>query len=186
MKGVVDTGRLKPNQGRTNQKLYFARLQLDQMERVMAAQDSFAWEAEALSCREAAILHLHGAYLAFLQELVRFYKLSGPLLTTEALRTVMAVKGQVSPEVSVLQTLEQDRDSWLATLLRAHADCLSAPDAPVAAAPDDEDEGLGQAISLVTVTTDEPLSRPDRERLARWHHELTTIIREFRREMAEW
>jgi len=186
MKGVVDTGRLKPNQGRTNQKLYFARLQLDQLERVMATQDSFAWEAEALSCREAAILHLHGAYLAFLQELVRFYKLSGPLMTTEALRTAMAVKGQVSPEVSVLQTLEQDRNSWLATLLRAHDDCLIVPDAPVAAAPEDEAEGLGQAISLVIVAADEPLSRPDREQLACWHRELTNIIREFRREMAEW
>ena len=186
MKGAIDTGRLRPNQGRTNQKLYFAKLQADRVQQLLADRSVFAWEAEALSCREAAILHLHGAYVAFLQELVRFYKLSGPLLTSEALRQAMQAKGQVSPEVTVLQGLEQDGASWLAALLRAHRDCLVAPDPAPAVAPEDEAEGPGAAIGVVALAGDEPLSAPDLDRLSLWHRELTAVIRDFRREMAEW
>jgi hypothetical protein len=185
MKGVIDTGRLKPNQGRTNQKLYFAKLQLDHIRQLLAERSAFAWEAEALSCREAAILHLHGAYLAFLQELVRFYKLQGPLMSTEALRQGMNAKGQVSPEITVLQRLEQQPGSWLAQLLRAHQDCLIAPDAAPAIV-ESEAENDVRTIALVAVAADEPLSDADLEAIQGWHGELTNVIREFRREMAEW
>ena len=186
MKGAIDTGRLRPNQGRTNQKLYFAKLQMDRMNQLLVDRSAFAWEAGALSCREAAILHLHGAYVAFLQELVRFYKLSGPLVTTEALRQAMAAKGQVSPEITVLQQLEQQPSSWLAALLRAHHDCLIAPDAPQADAPADDEAVPGRAIGVVAVVADAPLSAADADSLQCWHRELTGLIREFRSEMAEW
>lgn len=186
MKGVIDTGKLRPNQGRTNQKLYFARLQLDRIAPLLADKTAYSWEAEALSSREAAILHLYGAYLAFLQELVRFYKLGGPLLSSEALRLAMSVKGQVSPEISVFQNLEQDSDSWLAALLQAHQRCLVAPDPAPLAAPQDEPESPGRAIGLVAIARDEPLSVPDLQNIQSWHRELTTIIRDFRGEMTEW
>ncbi|HET8731798.1 MAG TPA: DUF6586 family protein [Moraxellaceae bacterium] len=184
MKGAIDTGKLRPNQGRTNQKLYFARLQLDRVQALLEAKTAFSWEAEALSCREAAILHLHGAYLAFLQELVRFYKLQGPLMTSEAVRVAMAAKGQVSPEITVLQQLEQDAGSWLAELMRAHQDCLIAPDqVPVAVA---EEETASRAINVVVVAGDNPLSSRDIASIQRWLQELTQVIRDFRREMQEW
>ncbi|MCC2638652.1 MAG: hypothetical protein K0Q68_2371 [Moraxellaceae bacterium] len=184
MKGAIDTGKLKPNQGRTNQKLYFARLQLDRVQALLAAQAPFSWEAEALSCREAAILHLHGAYIAFLQELVRFYKLPGPLMTSESVRLAMDAKGQVSPEITVLQQLEQRHDAWLAQLLRAQQECLIAPEpAPTLV---EEEATDSRAISVVVVAADTPLSRVDFDNLLRWHRELTTIIRDFRNEMAEW
>lgn len=184
MKGAIDTGKMRPNQGRTNQKLYFARLQLDRLQSLLEAKAAFSWEAEALSCREAAILHLHGAYLAFLQELVRFYKLQGPLMTSEAVRVAMAAKGQVSPEITVLQQLEQAHGSWLAQLLRAHQDCLIAPDqVPVAV---EEEETVSRAISVVVVAADTPLSAGDVGNIQRWLQELTTVIRDFRREMQEW
>lgn len=189
MKGAIDTGRLRPNQGRSNQKLYFAKLQQERLQQLVAERSAFAWEAEALSCREAAILHLHGAYLAFLQELVRFYKLQGPLTTSEALRQAMAAKGLVSPEITVLQRLEQDHGSWLARLLKAHQDCLIAPDASAAAAAEDGAAEPGSAlrsISVVSVAADAPLSAGDIESLWAWQRELTNAIREFRREMAEW
>jgi hypothetical protein len=188
MKGAIDTGRLRPNQGRTNQKLYFAKLQLERMQQLLAERSAFAWEAEALSCREAFILHLQGAYLAFLQELVRFYKLQGPLFTSAALREAMTAKGQVSPEIAVLQRLEQDHNSWLAQLQRAHAACLIAPDAeaPALVETDADAETAVRSISLVSVAADAPLSAGDVQALQAWHAELTGSIREFRREMAEW
>lgn len=186
MKGAIDTGKLRPNQGRTNQKLYFAKLQLDRIVPLLAEKTAYAWEAEALSSREAAILHLHGAYISFLQELVRFYKLNGPLLSSEDLRLAMSTKGQVSPEIAVFQNLEQNHASWLAQLLQAHQRCLIAPDPMLLEAPEDEPESLGRAIGLVAINKDEPLSAPDVENIRSWHRELTIIIRDFRGEMAEW
>lgn len=186
MKGAIDTGKLRPNQGRTNQKLYFARLQLDRIRPLLTEKSAYSWEAEALSSREAAILHLYGAYVSFLQELVRFYKLSGPLLSSEALRLAMSAKGQVSPEIAVFQNLEQNSESWLAGLLRAHQYCLVAPDPAPLDAPEDEPESPGRAIGLVVIARDEPLSARDLQDIQSWHRELTTIIREFRGEMAEW
>ncbi len=54
---------------RTNQKLYFARLSCQQAEQIDHVQQAQAY-------REAAVFHLHGAVLAFLQELVRYYRLN--------------------------------------------------------------------------------------------------------------
>lgn len=186
MKGVIDTGRLKPNTGRTNQKLYFARLQLDRLEQLLADRLAFAWEAEALSCREAAILHLHGAYVAFLQELVRFYKLNGVLMDSEALRVAMGARGQVAPEITVLQQLEGQPASWLAALLAAHQRCLIAPDPVEVDAPVDEEESSLRVINVMAVSEDEPLSDEDRAAILSWHRELVAIIREFRREREEF
>jgi hypothetical protein len=186
MKGAIDTGRLRPNTGRTNQKLFFARLQWERMSQVLAERATFSWEAEALSCREAVILHLHGAYVAFLQELVRFYKLPDPVQTSEALRLAMAARGQVAPEISRLQQLEQAPSSWLAQLLRAYRACLIAPD-PVEATPgDDEKMPTSGRINLVADNQDEPLAAMDVTALQRWLRELTDLIREFRREREEF
>lgn len=186
MKGAIDTGRQKPNTGRTNQKLFFAKLQLERLQQVLADKSAFSWEAEALSCREAAILHLHGAYVAFLQELVRFYKLNGVLLSSEDVRAAMAARGQVAPEITIFQQLEQQPASWLAALLQAHQQCLIAPDPKPAEAEEDEAESLGRAISLVSVQSDAPLSDADLAAIAGWQRELTTLIREFRAERVEF
>src|SRR6218665_1228345 len=184
MKGAIDTGRQKPNTGRTNQKLFFAKLQLERISQLLAEKSAFSWEAEALSCREAAILHLHGAYVAFLQELVRFYKLNGLLLSSEDVRAAMAARGQVAPEVAIFQQLEQQPASWLAGLLLAYERCLIAPDPAPAEA--EEAESLGRAISLISVQADAPLSDADLAAIAGWQRELTTLIREFRAERVEF
>jgi hypothetical protein len=205
----------KTNPGRTNQKLYFAKLQQGLLEQALAG-DGFAAEPTALACREAVIFHLHGAYLSFLHELCRFYKLPDSLDSTEALRLAMAAKGQVSPEVVVLQQWEQDASSWLAGLLAAHAECLRAQEAVKVEPEAEHDQGHGhhhrshdhdhphdhqqgralekpaaasrliKEIAIVHTDSDRPLSEPDRARLGQWHQALTTAIREFRSEMMEW
>jgi hypothetical protein len=195
MKGAVDTGKLRPNRGRTNQKLYFAKLQLDRVAVSLADKSVFSWEAEALSQREAAIFHLYSAYISFLQELVCFYRLNGPMLTSEAIHTAMAAKGQVSPEISVLQSIEHTKDSWLSALLLAYKGCVWTYDPVPLSAPvfepesepvNERPESLGRAIGLVAVNQDEPLSPPDLLDIQSWHRELTQIIRGFRDEMEEW
>jgi len=73
---------------RTNQKLYFARLACQQAEQTEHVQQVQAY-------REAAVFHLHGAILAFLQELVRYYRLNELQPTFKSVEDAMAEKGQV-------------------------------------------------------------------------------------------
>ncbi len=86
---------------RTNQKLYFARLSCQQAEQIDHVQQAQAY-------REAAVFHLHGAVLAFLQELVRYYRLNDLNPTLKSIEEHMAAKGQVSPEVTVMQQLSKE------------------------------------------------------------------------------
>ena len=83
---------------RINHKLYFARLSCQQAEATEHIQ-------QAQAAREAAVFHLHGAMLAFLQELVRYYRLADPTPTFKSIEELMAAKGQISPEISILQKL---------------------------------------------------------------------------------
>ncbi|MBL8320827.1 MAG: hypothetical protein JNJ93_01030, partial [Acinetobacter sp.] len=96
---------------RTNQKLYFARLACQQAE-----QSEHVQQAQAL--RESAVFHLQGAVLAFLQELVRYYRLNDAAPTLKSIEDSMAAKGQVSPEVAVMQQLAQR--GFIAELKRAY------------------------------------------------------------------
>ena len=96
---------------RTNQKLYFARLSCQQAEQTDNIQ-------QAQAHREAAVFHLHGAVLAFLQELVRYYRLNDFMPTLKSIEDNMAEKGQVSPEVSVMQQLS--KQGFIAELKRAY------------------------------------------------------------------
>lgn len=179
----------KTNPGRTNQKLYFAKLQQELLEQALVSDD-FDAEPKALACREAVIFHLEGALVSFLHELCRFYKLPA-LDNTEALRVAMQAKGQVSPEVSLLQQWEQSTSSWLANLHAAYAAIQASAEA-VKAEPEPEEEAevsSSQRISeirLVATQSDLPLSEPDVANLKMWHQSLTQAIRDFRSEMQEW
>ncbi len=159
---------------RTNQKLYFARLscqQATQTENVQAAQGA----------REAAVFHLQGAVLAFLQELARYYKINELARPTlQSLKEKMAERTQVSPEVTILESLSQQ--GFLAELNRAYHSCQYAPEPP---APNYEDE---QGFSnLILKVTQSPLAwLPDVQILREWHKELTQLIEGFRNEMIEF
>ena len=104
---------------RTNQKLYFARLSCQQAEQIDHVQQAQAY-------REAAVFHLHGAVLAFLQELVRYYRLNDLNPTLKSIEEHMAAKGQVSPEVTVMQQLS--KEGFIAELKRAYRLCQYAPE----------------------------------------------------------
>ena len=71
---------------------------------------------QAQAYREAAVFHLHGAVLAFLQELVRYYRLNDLNPTLKSIEEHMAAKGQVSPEVTVMQKLS--KEGFIAELKR--------------------------------------------------------------------
>ncbi len=157
---------------RTNQKLYFTRLACQQAELTEHIQ-------QAQSHREAAVFHLHGAMLAFLQELVRYYRLNDLQPTLKSIETLMADKGQVSPEVSILQQLA--KDGFIAELKRAYRLCQYAPEPSL---HEPELETSSHLIIKVTQTTQAWL--PDTKILREWLRDLTQLIDGFRNEMVEF
>ncbi|RKG31752.1 DUF6586 family protein [Acinetobacter tianfuensis] len=157
---------------RTNQKLYFARLSCQQAEQTEHIQ-------QAQAHREAAVFHLHGAVLAFLQELVRYYRLNDFSPTLKSIEDAMAQKGQVSPEISVLQKLA--KDGFIAELKRAYRMCQYAPEPST---PEPEDETSSNLIIKVTQSPQAWL--PDTHILREWHRDLTQLIDGFRNEMVEF
>lgn len=157
---------------RTNQKLYFARLSCQQAEQVEHIQQAQAY-------REAAVFHLQGAVMAFLQELVRYYRLNDSQPTLKSIEEHMAAKGQISPEIVILQQLA--KDGFIAELKRAYRMCQYAPEP---SAPEPEDETSSNLIIKVTQTPQAWL--PDSAILREWHRELTDLIDGFRHEMVEF
>lgn len=157
---------------RTNQKLYFARLSCQQAEQTEHVQQAQAY-------RESTVFHLHGAVLAFLQELVRYYRLSDANPTLKSIEEHMSAKGHVSPEISVLQKLA--RDGFIAELKRAYRLCQYTPEP---SAPEPEQETSSNLIIKVTQTSQAWL--PDAEILREWHRDLTHLIDGFRNEMVEF
>lgn len=159
---------------RTNQKLYFARLacqQATQTDNVQAAQGA----------REAAVFHLHGAVLAFLQELARYYKINELARPTlHSLKEKMAERTQVSPEITILEGLSQQ--GFLAELNRAYQSCQYAPEPPT---PNYEDE-QGSSHLILKVTQSPLAWLPDVQILREWHKALTQLIEGFRNEMIEF
>lgn len=157
---------------RTNQKLYFARLACQQAEQLEHVQ-----QVQAL--RESAVFHLQGAVFAFLQELVRYYRLNELRPTLQNVEQHMADRGQVSPEVQVLKQLSQD--GFLAELNRAYRACQYAPEP---SAPEAEEETSSNLIIKVTQSPQAWL--PDTQILREWHAELVALIDGFRNEMVEF
>ena len=157
---------------RTNQKLYFARLSCQQAEQTEHVQ-------QAQAHREAAVFHLNGAVLAFLQELVRYYRLNDNNPTLKSIEELMAAKGQISPEVAILQQLS--KSGFIAELKRAYRLCQYTPEP---SAPEPEQETSSNLIIKVTQSPQAWL--PDTKILREWHRDLTQLIDGFRNEMVEF
>lgn len=157
---------------RTNQKLYFVRLEFIQAEKSDSIQQKQA------HC-EASLFHLHGAILAFFQELVRYYNLIDEQPTLNSIREKLAQKGQVSPEILVLE--KHFQYGFLGELKHAYQYSLYAPPPNI---PTAEEESSSNLIIKVTQTTQAWL--PDTQILREWHQQLTKLIDGFRNEMVEF
>lgn len=169
---------------RTNQKLYFARLQLGLVHEALADTNAFDSEPRALSCREAAIWHLHAGLGAFMQELSRFYKVIPPVSTPAALAAAMAQRQQVSPEAEILQQLSDLPDSWLSQLNQLYRATLLPVELPDLATEAESPARIG--IAVVNTSVDSPLSQSDLATLDAIHRALTQAIRDFRAELVEF
>lgn len=189
---MADKGRVAKYQAdRTNQKLYFCRLSCQ------AAGSSSDKQLYQAHC-ETAIFHLYGTYLAFMQELTKFYGLNMAKPTLDTIEQALSERTQVSPEVQRLKQLQQQ--GVLANIERAYHRCLYAvlPDQSASNETYSSDVNSGDVNNndvnanekprdlIVNVVTLSNQWLPDETTIREWRQQLLTLIEQLRAGMVEF
>lgn len=161
---------------RTNQKLYFCRIAC---QNAQIAPNKQLYQAEC----EAAIFHLRGAFLAFLQELAQFYGISDPKPSLSTLEANLAQKTQISPEIQRLTPLVQA--GFLADIMQAYENSQYSPQ------PNKSPVQTVQTINPSQNRIDglinlNPANLPDDGTIAQWRIQFSNLIDELRAGMATY
>lgn len=158
---------------RTNQKMYFCRIycQLAEQTDIGQVQDAHI---------ESAIMHLYGGYLAFLQEVARYYNLTMPHPTLQSIRDALEAKTQVSPEVMRLSQLI--RNDFLGDIETAWQQTLYKP------VPQNLDNASDESNKLPVIDI---MAKPSTTSISvdivrQWRGELVDIIDSLREGMIEF
>ena len=161
---------------RTNQKLYFCRLSCQS---AGSTNDKQLYQAHC----ETAIFHLHGALLAFIQELGHFYSLNMTAPTLLDIEQGLSERTQVSPEVQRLQQLQQQ--GFIANIERAYQRCLYAvpPDTIVDEAPSSHSASPDLIVNVVTLSNQ---WLPDETTIRGCRNQLLELIEQLRAGMVEF
>ncbi|MGM8891137.1 DUF6586 family protein [Psychrobacter sp. 1Y1] len=161
---------------RTNQKLYFCRLSCQS---AGSTNDKQLYQAHC----ETAIFHLHGALLAFIQELGHFYSLNMTAPTLLDIEQALNERTQVSPEIQRLQQLQQQ--GFIANIERAYQRCLYAvpPDTIVDEAPSSHSASPDLIVNVVTLSNQ---WLPDETTIREWRNQLLELIEQLRAGMVEF
>lgn len=151
---------------RTNQKIFFAGLLLDDYAR-LEQERSGAFLARQQALQEAIIFHLHGALLGLCHEISGYYRLAaGDVTHASMLINAQALAREPGPELAELVELASDSHSWLARLLKAYS-ALFEPPQQVKASKVAPSVVLIESVSLEpeVPAVDEALLRESREQL---------------------
>ena len=165
---------------RTNQKIYFAGLALENWRR---AEEHGALNAPGViqAEREASLFHLYGALLGLCHEIAGYYRLPGASAPrVELLLVRSATNPSPSPELAELSELAEHSETWLAQLLQAHTTLFEPPRAP-AKSKTDPTMPLIEAVSVDEETPE--LARADVES---WRGNLKDLALRFRESLTEW
>ncbi len=165
---------------RTNQKIYFAGLALDNWRR---AEEKGSVNAPGLiqAEREASLFHLYGALLGLCHEIAGYYRLPDATAPRAELLLARSSQGSSpSPELAELVELAEHSETWLAQLLKAHAGMFEPPRAP-AKAKTDPTMPLIEAVSVGEEIP--PLARAEVEF---WRSSLKELALRFRESLSEW
>ncbi|CDZ93056.1 DUF6586 family protein [Pseudomonas saudiphocaensis] len=165
---------------RTNQKLYFAGLSLENWQRA-EAQDSLSSPGLVQAERESSLFHLYGALLGLCHEIAGYYRLPGANATrVEFFLTRSPQDSAVSPELAELFELSEQSGSWVADLLAAYAALFEPPREPVKPKTDPR-------LPLITaVGMDEGVLPVSLEQVQGWRQQLKTLALRFRESLTEW
>lgn len=157
---------------RTNQKLYFVRIYCQLAEQA---------ENEQLKTAhlESALCHLYSSYLAFLQEIARYYQLSLSQPNLNGIEQALADKTCVSPEVLRLQYLvEQD---FLGEIEQAWQQVLYKP-----TPKDSASVNSANRLPIVDVMANVEDSTISVNKITQWRSELMAVIDGLRENMVEF
>ena len=160
---------------RTNQKIYFAGLALEAMNK---ASEGRAMNAQALvqAERESAVFHLYGALLGLCHEIAGFYRLSqANAPRVELLLTRQVLEEKAIPELAELVELAQAPQTWLAQLVATHAALYQPLQAPKKVKAD----VFQPLIVAINLENEEPLEL-SRETLEEWRQNLKGLAIRFR------
>lgn len=165
---------------RTNQKIYFAGLALENWRR---AEEKGAMNAPGLiqAEREASLFHLYGALLGLCHEIAGYYRLpsaTAPRVEMLLVRSPNSVSP--SPELAELTELAEHGETWLAQLLKAHAALFEPPHAP-AKTKTDPTMPLIEAVSV-----EEDVPPLGRDEVETWRGNLKELALRFRESLTEW
>ena len=165
---------------RTNQKIYFAGLSLENWRR---AEEKGAMNAPGViqAEREASLFHLYGALLGLCHEIAGYYRL--PDATAPRAEHLLARSTQgssPSPELAELIELAEHPETWLAQLLSAHGAMFEPPRAPTKKKTDP----TLPLIEAISVGEDvPPLARDEVES---WRGNMKALALRFRESLTEW
>lgn len=165
---------------RTNQKIYFAGLALDNWRR---AEEQGAVNSPALvqAERETSLFHLYGALLGLCHEIAAYCRLpDAGAARVEQLLSRSTEGSASSPELAELVELARHPGSWLAGLLAAYAALFEPPRAP-AKSKRDPRLPLIEAVSVSEEVA--PLAHAQ---VQAWRQELTELALRYRESLAEW
>ncbi|WP_286237733.1 DUF6586 family protein [Neptuniibacter halophilus] len=167
---------------RTNQKLAFTRIHLDQLKR---AQDDTSWSKHALieSYNESVLFHMASAYDAFLREIAELYRVDTESLDGyRSLAAELEATGVESPELKQLSLLEADEAGWLHKLMSAYEACWHGSDKQAALT---ETNSLSE-IHVLQVNPDHAEDKAIVAEYEMWFTALSELVNRLREGMQEW
>lgn len=165
---------------RTNQKIYFAGLALEnwrQAEEQGGVNSLGLVQAE----RETSLFHLYGALLGLCHEVSGYYRLANANATQVAqLLDRSSQSSSPSPELGELMELAEQAESWVAKMLAAYAALFQHPQPPSKPKTDPrlpliEAVGVGDEVP--------PLSY---EEVQAWREQLKALALRYREALSEW
>ncbi|MEO4046370.1 DUF6586 family protein [Pseudomonas sp. CAU 1711] len=164
---------------RTNQKIFFAGLALENLRKAEAGEAMNA-QALMLAEREAALFHLYGALLGLCHEVAGYYRLAEAYAPrVELLLNQDVLQASPTPELAELVEIARQPESWLARLLAAHAALFQPPQAPKTAKVD---PGL-PLIGAVSIEEESPALNSDE--LESWRQQLKQLVLRYRESLSE-
>ncbi|MGG2397182.1 DUF6586 family protein [Pseudomonas sp. SH1-B] len=166
---------------RTNQKIFFAGLALDNWRK---AEASAAFNVQALvqAEREAALFHLYGAVLSLCHEIAGYYRMNDLAPSrVDAFVHQVVLDGAPSPELAELIEFAQQRETWLAQLLAAYSELFLPP-------REERKAKVDPAMPLITAVSvgEEPVVlTPGVDDIDAWRQQLKTLVLRFREGLSE-
>ena len=169
----------KHRPGKSNQRLYFAKIHLENLNELNSKENILHRKALYQAHKEAFLFQLYGAFEGLLWEIANTYDVTMQAgMGAEGLQRVCQQQERVCPEVDRLLDLSQREGHWLQAFLRdwRKAQTLDPHEFGTLVAPANLN-----SIEIRRVDDEE-----NTDQLNQWHREMGELINETRTILGEW